>query len=186
MPVSFAVPADAYDRFMGRYSVFLSAQLADLAGVRGGERVLDVGCGPGALTAELAVRVGPAGVSAVDPSEPFVAAARARNPGFLIIPQNGEALLEDAGYRSIISVQAKEDILFGADGDGKPNPKTAVSECLGYLGYARQDGIPVIAVEYLDQSGQIAQARKRLAEQGCVAYFGPRDLASIPTGQFES
>ncbi len=81
MPVSFAVPADAYDRFMGRYSVFLSAQLADLAGVRGGERVLDVGCGPGALTAELAVRVGPAGVSAVDPSEPFVAAARARNPG---------------------------------------------------------------------------------------------------------
>ncbi|MGZ4316336.1 MAG: SAM-dependent methyltransferase, partial [Gaiellaceae bacterium] len=50
--MSFAVPADAYDRFMGRYSVLLSPQLADLAGVRGGQRVLDVGCGPGALTAE--------------------------------------------------------------------------------------------------------------------------------------
>ena len=78
--MSFAVPADAYDRFMGRYSVLLSPQLADLAGVSGGQRVLDVGCGPGALTAELAARVGPAAVSAVDPSEPFVAAARARNP----------------------------------------------------------------------------------------------------------
>jgi len=78
--VSFVVSADAYDRFMGRYSTLLSSQLADLAGVSGGQRVLDVGCGPGALTAELAVRVGPAAVSAVDPSGPFVAAARARNP----------------------------------------------------------------------------------------------------------
>ncbi len=78
--MSFAVPADAYDRFMGRYSVLLSPQLADLAGVFGGQRVLDVGCGPGALTAELVTRVGPEAVSAVDPSEPFVAAARARNP----------------------------------------------------------------------------------------------------------
>jgi SAM-dependent methyltransferase len=78
--VSFAVPADAYDRFMGRYSILLSPQLADLAGVSAGQRVLDVGCGPGALTAELAARVGPAGVSAVDPSESFVAAARSRNP----------------------------------------------------------------------------------------------------------
>lgn len=65
---------------MGRYSVLLSPQLADLAGVFGGQRVLDVGCGPGALTAELAARAGPDAVSAVDPSEPFVAAARARNP----------------------------------------------------------------------------------------------------------
>ncbi|HEY4227269.1 MAG TPA: hypothetical protein VGM49_02935 [Candidatus Limnocylindrales bacterium] len=45
----FDVAADAYDRFMGRYSSRLSAQLADLAGVRTGQRVLDVGCGPGAL-----------------------------------------------------------------------------------------------------------------------------------------
>ena len=45
--VSFDVAAEAYDRFMGRYSLLLSPQLADLAGVRDGQRVLDVGCGPG-------------------------------------------------------------------------------------------------------------------------------------------
>ncbi len=73
--------ADAYDRFMGRYSRLLAPQMADLAGVRGGQRVVDVGCGPGALTAELVTRLGPAAVAAVDPSEPFVAAARARHPG---------------------------------------------------------------------------------------------------------
>jgi SAM-dependent methyltransferase len=78
--VSFTVPADAYDRYMGRYSVLLSPQFADLAGVGAGQRVLDVGCGPGALTAELVDRVGPGAVSAIDPSEPFVAAARERHP----------------------------------------------------------------------------------------------------------
>ena len=79
--MTFDVAAHAYDRFMGRYSRLLSAQLADVAGVHSGQRVLDVGCGPGALTAELVRRVGPEAVVAVDPSEPFVAAARARNPG---------------------------------------------------------------------------------------------------------
>lgn len=78
--MAFEVAAEAYDRFMGRYSEQLSAQLADLAGVRAGERVLDVGCGPGALTAELVRRVGADAVSAVDPSEAFVAAARTRYP----------------------------------------------------------------------------------------------------------
>jgi len=90
--VSFAVAADLYDRFMGRYSVLLSPQLADLAEVRGGQRVLDVGCGPGALTAELVARLGPAAVSAVDPSEPFVEAARERNPEVEVLRASAEQL----------------------------------------------------------------------------------------------
>jgi len=90
--VSFVVPADAYDRFMGRYSVLLSPQLADLAGIADGQRVLDVGCGPGALTAELVARAGPSAVSAIDPSEPFVAAARARYPGVNVQHASSEQL----------------------------------------------------------------------------------------------
>ena len=78
--MSFAVPADAYDRFMGRYSRLLSPQLADVAGVSSGQRVLDVGCGPGALTAELVSRLGSEGVVACDPAESFVGAARERFP----------------------------------------------------------------------------------------------------------
>ena len=78
--MSFAVAADAYDRFMGRYSVPLAPSFANRAGVSPGDRVLDVGCGPGALTSELVARLGPAAVTAVDPSEPFVEAARERHP----------------------------------------------------------------------------------------------------------
>jgi SAM-dependent methyltransferase len=90
--VSFAVPADAYDRFMGRYSALLAPQLADLAGVHGRQRVLDVGCGPGALMSELVKRVGAAKVSAVDPSEQFVAAAHERHPGVDIRRASAEEL----------------------------------------------------------------------------------------------
>jgi SAM-dependent methyltransferase len=82
--VSFAVAADAYDRFMGRYSVPLAPRFADFARLAPGQRVLDVGCGPGALTAELVGRLGPASVTAVDPSQSFVAAARERHPGVTV------------------------------------------------------------------------------------------------------
>lgn len=77
----FTVAAEAYDRFMGRYSIPLAPGFCAFAQIAPGQRVLDVGCGPGALTSELVRRLGPAGVSAVEPSEPFVEAARERHPG---------------------------------------------------------------------------------------------------------
>ena len=74
----FDVAAEAYGRFMGRFAEPLARPFADRAGVAAGMRALDVGCGPGALTAELVRRLGPGAVAAVDPSPPFVAAVRAR------------------------------------------------------------------------------------------------------------
>ena len=78
--MSFNVTADAYARFMGRYSEPLATRFADLAQPRLGDRALDVGCGPGALTAQLVRRLGADAVAAIDPSAPFVAAVRRRFP----------------------------------------------------------------------------------------------------------
>ncbi len=77
--MTFAVSGDAYDSFMGRYSAELAPVFADWAGIEPGQTVLDVGCGSGILTQELAARLGPAVVSAIDPS-PLVEACAARVP----------------------------------------------------------------------------------------------------------
>src|ERR1051325_1127867 len=69
----------AYDRFMGRFSRGLAPLFANFAGIEAGQRVLDVGAGTGALTAELLARS--AEVAAAEPSAPFVDALRERYPG---------------------------------------------------------------------------------------------------------
>ena len=89
--------ADAYMRFMGRYSEPLAARFADLAAVRRGQRVLDVGCGPGALTAELVRRLGLDAVCAVDPSRPFAVAVGDRLPGVEVAVAAAERLPFPAG-----------------------------------------------------------------------------------------
>ena len=102
--MSFEVSADAYLRFMGKYSEPLARQFADLAGIGAGLRVLDVGCGPGALTAELARRAGPDAVSAVEPSASFAAATRDRLPGVAVRQAAAEHLpFPDAGFDATLA-----------------------------------------------------------------------------------
>jgi SAM-dependent methyltransferase len=90
--MQFAVPADAYDRYMGRYSQQLAPRFADFAGVAARQRVLDVGCGPGALSAELVRRTGADRVAAADPTAGFAATCAERIPGADVRCAPAEAL----------------------------------------------------------------------------------------------
>ena len=78
--MSFDVPPTAYRSFMGRFSEPLAQEFAAVADLAPGQRVLDVGCGPGALTEVLVERLGPDHVAAVDPSTPFVDHTRSQLP----------------------------------------------------------------------------------------------------------
>jgi len=89
---TFVVAGDAYDRFMGRYSRELAPRLIEFASIESGMSVVDVGSGPGALAERLAERVGSELVSAVDPSEPFVAACARRVPGVDVRQADAEKL----------------------------------------------------------------------------------------------
>jgi SAM-dependent methyltransferase len=78
--VIFETSRQAYDAFMGRYANRLAPLLIGFAGAERGERVLDVGCGPGSLTEALGEVLGADHVAAIDPSESFAAACAERVP----------------------------------------------------------------------------------------------------------
>lgn len=179
--MTFAVPAEAYDRFMGVHSRQLAPQLVDLARVRQADRVLDVGCGPGALTAELVTRLGAGSVAAVDPSESFVAAAQARYPGVDVRRATAEALpyadgsfdaalaqlvvhfMADplAGLREMARVTRRDGVIAACvwDHAGERSPVAAFWRAARDLGVGLQDEAALAGsreghlVELLEASG---------------------------------
>jgi SAM-dependent methyltransferase len=99
-----AADAAQYDRHVGRYNAELARSLIAFAGVSAGQTALDVGCGPGALTRELATVLGVQNVVAVDPSPSFVAAARARLPNIDIRVAAAESLpFDDDSFDHVLA-----------------------------------------------------------------------------------
>jgi trans-aconitate methyltransferase len=72
--------ADAYERYIGRWSALVARAFLDWLDLPPGLRWLDVGCGTGMLSAAIAERDPTARIAGVDPSEPFLAAARRQLP----------------------------------------------------------------------------------------------------------
>jgi SAM-dependent methyltransferase len=70
--------AEAYERFMGRWSQSLAPHFLKFAGVKDGDRVLDVGSGPGSLALAVLQEGSASRVVGIDPSPAYVAHARTR------------------------------------------------------------------------------------------------------------
>jgi cysteinyl-tRNA synthetase len=108
--------------------------------------------------------------------------ARARRPGFLVVPQNAEELLDDASYRALIDGIAKEDLLFG-DGRSKyPNRPEVTATGVRHLKQLTGEGKPVFVVEYLDRPEDIAAARARIEGMGFIPHFAKRGLDVMRIG----
>lgn len=103
---SFRTSPEAYDLHVGRYGPALAAALVERSGVGAGARVLDVGCGPGALTLALSGVVGePALVAAIDPSHGYAGACRVRVPGADVRVGTAEALPFEAATFDAVFAQ---------------------------------------------------------------------------------
>jgi len=72
--------AEAYERFMGRWSSMLAPLLVDFAEVRDAGRILDVGSGTGALAFSIAKLKPHCRVLGIDPSSEYVGYANNKNP----------------------------------------------------------------------------------------------------------
>ena len=135
----------SYDRLMGRYTVLLSSAFADRAEVEAGQRILDVGCGTGALTAELVQRVGADHVWGLDPSPAHVDACRARLPGAHVDLGAAEALpYDDATFDATLSQLV---VHFFADADramAEMGRVTRAGGIVAAVGWDAEDGMTLL------------------------------------------
>jgi SAM-dependent methyltransferase len=83
--------AEAYERFMGRWSRQLAPLLVRFAGVHDGDAVLDVGAGTGALAAAISSSAPTSRVTGIDPAPAYVEFARATRSTGLVDFETGDA-----------------------------------------------------------------------------------------------
>jgi cysteinyl-tRNA synthetase len=107
--------------------------------------------------------------------------ARQYRPGFIVVGQNGEELLDEPNYASTIDAVAKEDLFFGLAGDGKTNSNAELRASLRPLVRFQTTGKPVLLVEYLDTPQSIALARQKAAALGAPLFIGDRELDDVDT-----
>jgi cysteinyl-tRNA synthetase, unknown class len=106
----------------------------------------------------------------------LAAAGRRIKPGFLVIPQNAEALLDDPYYRMVIDGLGKESLLHGGSETAKRNLDADIKWSYGLLRRLLDDGKPVFVVEYLLNAAHIDNAATELRRRGIVPAFETRAL----------
>ncbi|MEZ5102726.1 MAG: class I SAM-dependent methyltransferase [Thermoleophilia bacterium] len=172
---TFRVAGDAYDRFMGRYSRPLARLFADAADVRPGQRALDVGCGPGALTSELVARLGADAVASVDPSEPFVTACAERHPGVDVrVGRSEELPYADASFDRVLCQLV---LRFVSDAPRAVAEQRRVGRPGGLVGACVWDSTS--GMEMLDAFWQAARVVSSSATSDDLLLGGPGEIVAL-------
>jgi SAM-dependent methyltransferase len=164
---TFRAAAETYDRHVGRYAPALGSALVEFAGIEPGMRALDVGCGPGALTAQLARLLGPANVRAAEPSEPFAEACRER-VGVEVVSAPAEALpFEDEVFDAALSQLVVNFMSDAEAGVGEmarvTTPGGLVASCV--WDYA---GEMTLLRAFWDAAREVDPERGAVADEGVV------------------
>lgn len=109
----------------------------------------------------------------------LAAHSRKKNPDFLVLLHNAEELLTNARMVGAIDAAVKEDLLYNARKEGTDNPESMIRPSISALKLAQAAGKPVLVIDYLKDRARIEAARRRIEEQGFLAYFGPRKLDGL-------
>ncbi len=106
--------------------------------------------------------------------ERLSAYAKERRPGFLVVMQNAESLLERPELMAAIDGIAKEELIFGQDAPEKRNVEGDFEETRDLLARARDAGKLVLVVEYLNDKSKAAEAVNVAASEGFVLYVSAK------------
>jgi cysteinyl-tRNA synthetase len=106
----------------------------------------------------------------------IAARAKARRADFMVVSQNGDALITDRKFRDAIDAFAREDLIYGAHRDGSRNPPEDIRESVDRLKLIAAQGKPVLVVEYPRDEQQAQAARQAIAQAGFVGLMVRRAL----------
>lgn len=186
----FNVP-DAYDKFMGRYSRPLAHEFIRTVPLKAGDRVLDLGCGPGALTAPLVDLLGADAVTGVDPSPPFIDAYLQRFPGVTGKVGSAEDIpFEDHAFDAVMSQLV---IHFIQDVDSAGREMVRVTKPGGWIAACtwvidQMEFIHLFTEVAIDVTGEEPPSppARRFGEEDAIAgYFSSLGLEEISNTTLE-
>ena len=105
--------------------------------------------------------------------------AHAQHPDFLIIPQNGDALLGIPRYLDIIDGFAREDLLYSERDAEVRNSPLSIAESIRRMRPLVAAGKPVLVIEYTADTQLAASMLDEIHELGFIGYVASRDLRSL-------
>jgi cysteinyl-tRNA synthetase, unknown class len=112
----------------------------------------------------------------VDWVKAIAAAARAKHPGALVIPQNGSQLLAHADFLAAISAVGIEDLFTNGN---KLQSKSHTGDVLEHLKKIAAAGKPVLLIEYPKRATRRALAEKLAQEHGMIWLITDRPLKTL-------
>ena len=174
----FGGPAETYDRFVGRYSPALARAMCEHAGIVGGQRALDVGCGSGALLEALADTLGADKVSGIDPSDSFVDFAQARVPGARVVVGSAESIPFGDGEFDVTLSQLVVNFLADPEQGLREMTrvtKAVVAGCVWDYG----GGMTMLKTFWEAAAALDSERATPLMEQHTMRFSTPDELASL-------
>lgn len=102
--------------------------------------------------------------------------AKSKRPGFMVIPQNSEELIEDKGYFDSIDGLGKENLLYI---DDKKIDSSIIARSLNYLEKVVDSGKEVFVISYVDRPDKIQEVLDTSSRFGFYYFIGTRELDRI-------
>jgi len=106
--------------------------------------------------------------------------AKARRPGFLVLPQNAAGLGARADYLAAVDGIGAEDVDFGYDAPGTRTPPAVTRELETALAIFLRAGKLVLSVDYALAPADVAEAYRRARDRGYVRTVAPIELDREP------
>jgi cysteinyl-tRNA synthetase len=109
---------------------------------------------------------------------------RAHRSDFLIIPQNGDRLLDNQRFVEMIDGFAREDLLYNETEDQVRNPPASILESLRRMRPVVAAAKPILVIEYTTDPRRAASVLRELKELRLIGYVGRRDLKTLSPPAF--